>query len=413
MSYSTGPTGIRNGKLNIISSTSLWNDNFETIERKGIGHPDTISDILAAKISQAYSKYTYEHFGVILHHQIDKLMVIGGKTEVAFGSGKFIKPIQIIIAGRASYSLGKKTIPVEKILKKVIYSHFSENFSLVKKKDIIINNVLTSFAGPGTINLSKGAIANMFNPNNNKEVRGYDKLVANDTSYCVAYSPLSPLEKSILAVEKYLNSKVTKKLYPWLGTDIKIMAVRNYKEVSITSCVPQIAKYVKSLQQYQENLNIVGKIMNDKFVKMLPGYKVEISLNTKDDYEKMNIYLTVSGASLSGDVGVVGRGNRTNGIITSNRPMSMEGTNGKNPRYYSGFIYANLTKRISKRIQLELKSSNIVEIVAQNGGSLKNPWQTRIVTNASKNKVEKIVRKEFNNIEKITTDFLNGNIENF
>ncbi len=413
MSYLVGPIAIKKGKISIISDSPLWNNNYETIERKGLGHPDTISDMLAAKVSKDYSKYTLDHFGVILHHQIDKLMVVGGKTNVSFGHGEFIKPIQIVVAGRISYTFGSTKIPVDKILKDVIIKHFNDNFPLVKSKNIIINNYLTNFAGPGTINKSKGAIANMFNPKTKTQVRGYDKLVANDTSYCIAYSPLSHLEKSVIEIEKYLNSRETKNIYPWLGTDIKIMAVRNYKKISVTLCIPQIAKFVKSLREYQANLDLIGKVINTKLKKLLPDYDIEISLNTKDDYKKMNIYLTASGASLSGDVGVVGRGNRTNGLITSNRPMSMEGTNGKNPRYYSGFIYANLVKKISQRIQSELNKQNIVEMVSQNGAPLNNPWQTRIITKANKKKVEKIVKEELKNIESITQDFLNGKLENF
>lgn len=414
MVYSFGPEAVKKSTLTIIPHRPLWDEDFETIERKGVGHPDTIADTLAAKISQAYSKYTYTKFdGVILHHQIDKLMVIGGKTEVTFGQGRFVKPIRIIAAGRATYSFKNKKIPVDSIVKTTIITYFKENFPLVPIKSIIIENYLTNYAGPGTILQSKGAIASMFDPKEKNHIKGYEKLVANDTSYCVTYAPLSPLEASVLALEKYLNDKKTKKIYPWLGKDIKIMAVRNYKDISITICVPQIAKYVQSLNKYTENLNLIGKIIYKKFSDTLPNNKIELSINTKDDYDTMNIYLTVSGASLSGDIGVTGRGNRTNGLITSNRPMSMEGTNGKNPKYYSGFIYANLTKRISSRVFNLLKESCVVEIVSQNGGLLKDPWQIRIVTAANNDKVKKIVENELNNIEKITLDFIEGNIINF
>lgn len=414
MSYSVGPQAVKKGSIVIIPHKPFWDDDFETIERKGIGHPDTIADILAAKISQAYSKYTHDNCnGLILHHQIDKLMIIGGKTDVTFGSGKFIEPIRIIVAGRATYAFENKKIPVNEILQSIILSHFREYFLLVSPKNLIIENYLTNYAGPGTIHQSKGAIANMFDPKNKKQVRGYEKLVANDTSFCLSYAPPSPLERSILAVEKYLNSKETKKKYPWSGTDIKIMAVRNYNKVSITICIPQIAKYVNTFQKYKENLNLIGEIIDKKFIQLLPNCDVEVSINTKDDYNNMNVYLTVSGSSLSGDIGIVGRGNRTNGLTTSNRPMSMEGTNGKNPRYYSGFIYANLTKKISNRIFLETTESCIVEIVSQNGGLLKEPWRTRVITSANKNLVTKIVSEELNNVEKVTEDFLNGRIENY
>lgn len=414
MIYNFGPAAIKKGTITIIPRRPLWDEDFETIERKGIGHPDTIADTLAARISQAYSKYTSTKFdGVILHHQIDKLMVIGGKTEVTFGHGRFLEPIRVIVAGRATYSFKNKEIPVDSIVKTTIVTYFKENFPLVPTKSIIIENYLTNYAGSGTVLQSKGAIVSMFNPKKKNHVRGYEKLVANDTSYCVAYAPLSSLETSVLAIEKYLNNKKTKKIYPWLGKDIKIMAVRNYKDISITMCIPQIAKYVPSLNKYAENLDLISKLIHKRFSDKLPSCKIELSINTKDDYDKMNVYLTVSGASLSGDIGVVGRGNRTNGLITSNRPMSMEGTNGKNPKYYSGFIYANLTKRISSGIFNLLKEPCVVEVVSQNGGLLKDPWQIRVVTMANKNIVKKIVKNELNNIEKITLDFIGGNITNF
>jgi len=412
--YSFGPDAVKKGNITIISKDPLWGNDFETIERKGLGHPDTIADTLAAKISQAYSRYTIENCdNMVLHHQIDKLMIIGGRTHVTFGEGVFIKPIKIVVAGRASYSYLGKKIPVDKILKTVIFKHFKENFPLVKKQDIKIENYLTDYAGPGTIQQSRGAIANMFDPKAKTAVRGYEKLVANDTSYCIAYAPLSSLELAVLEVEKFLNDKKTKKVYPWLGTDIKIMAVRNFNTASITLCVPQIAKYVPSFENYKHNLELIGKIVFDKFTNLLPKYDIEISINTKDDYQKLNVYLTVSGSSLSGDIGVVGRGNRTNGLITSNRPMSMEGTNGKNPRYYSGFIYANLTKRLANEIYEKTKYPCQVEIVSQNGGLLKDPWQVRVVTKADKSIVEKIVKNGLNKIEQITTDFVKGDIENY
>lgn len=52
--------------------------NIEIVERKGIGHPDTIADKLAEECSRVYSKYCQDHFGCILHHNIDKLYVGGG-----------------------------------------------------------------------------------------------------------------------------------------------------------------------------------------------------------------------------------------------------------------------------------------------------------------------------------------------
>lgn len=414
MPLSYGPKAIKKSKITIVNKEPYWGD-FETIERKGLGHPDTIADSLASLISQAYSRYTIKNCdGLILHHQVDKLMVIGGKTQVYFGEGKFLNPIRIIVAGRATYSYKNTLIPIDKIVKSTIKSYFQKTFPLVNfLKDVVIENLLTDHPGPGTVVESKGAIANMFSPKNKGHVRGYEKLVANDTSYCLAYSPYSELEKAVVEVEKFLNSWTTKKKFPWLGSDIKIMAVRNGKEASITLCIPQIAKYVHSLGEYKKNLNTIGKVVEEKFRFLIPNYSLDISLNTKDDYQKMNIYLTVSGASLSGDIGIVGRGNRTNGLITSNRPMSLEATNGKNPRYYSGFIYAVVSKKISDQIYKTTKRSNVVEIVSQNGALLNSPWRIRVISSANKNTIQNIIKDNLNNIEKATSEFISGKLVNY
>ena len=59
---------FRNNKVN----------DFEIVERKGIGHPDTLSDALAEELSRVYSNYTLSKFGVILHHNFDKVGLCGG-----------------------------------------------------------------------------------------------------------------------------------------------------------------------------------------------------------------------------------------------------------------------------------------------------------------------------------------------
>ncbi|MBD3361223.1 hypothetical protein GF358_00340 [Candidatus Woesearchaeota archaeon] len=411
MEIKIGPKGTVKGKIRIINR-SKFNQEYETIERKGIGHPDTIADILASKISQKYSRYTLNKFNKILHHQIDKLMIIGGKTKCSWGEGKFVEPINIIVAGRITNKYLDEDIPVDKIIYGIIKDHFNKYFPLISiNKDLKVINKLTQFAGPGTIKESKGAIANMFSPKEQKSVRGYEKLVANDTSYCISYYPFSKLEESVITIERYLNANLRDKKYKWLGSDIKIMANRYKNTIQMTICIPQIAKYVFSLKEYKYNLKIIGKEILNIIKEDFPKHKIKLFINTKDDYEKMNVYLTVSGASLSGDIGVVGRGNRVNGLITSQRPMSLEGASGKNPRYYSGFIYSELTKRLSQKIYNKTKKPCQVEIISQNGGNLLTPWITTVLIDyQDKDQIKKIITDEFKRIPKITSDFVKGKI---
>ncbi len=415
MSYSFGPSAIKKGNLTVYSRSPVWDSEFETIERKGIGHPDTIADILASKVSQEYSRYTITHCDkLVLHHQVDKLMIIGGKTKVYFGGGEFTEPIRIIVAGRATYNYKNLAIPVENIVLNTIKAYFLKHFPMVNpEEDLVIENRLTTYPGPGTITTSAGAIARMFNPRTAKEVRGYEKYVANDTSYCISYYPYSSLETAVLGLESYLQSLQIKKKFRWIGSDVKIMAVRNGNNVEVTMCIPQISGQVESLNNYWENLEIISPLVNEFLNKKCPKYDFNISINTKDDYERFNVYLTYTGASLSGDIGVVGRGNRTNGLITSNRPMSAEGTNGKNPRYYSGFIYGVLTKQISKALFDKLGKPAVVEIVSQNGGNLLEPWEARIVCEADPKKIQKVYESCLSKIPRITTDFIRGKIVNY
>lgn len=415
MNIHIGPDGPQDGSIEVQQKPLFSPRGNETIERKGVGHPDTLADRLASQISQAYANYTVENCdGYILHHQVDKLMIIGGASSVTWGAGKFIEPIRIIVAGRATTSYLGEPIPVAEIVERTIKSFFKEHLPLVDTdEDIVIQHELTANAGPGTVQDSEGAIANMFSPVEQGAIRGYEKVVANDTSYCVSYAPLSAVENAVIDAEQHLTSTTLQDEYPWLGTDIKIMAVRNGDDLDITACIPQIARYVESLDEYQRNLETISKEFA-AFFEDLPGvHDVNISLNTKDDYEKNNVYLTVAGSSLAGDIGVVGRGNRTNGLITANRPMSLEGTNGKNPRYYSGFVYANLTKRLAKRLHDEFEREVVVEIVSQNGGDLFDPWQSTVKMDHGpddEKRIKRIVKESFEDIPTITEDFLAGEI---
>lgn len=385
---------------------------FETIERKGIGHPDSIADELASRISREYSRYTYKHCNsMVLHHQIDKLMIIGGQTSVDFGGGYFVNPIEIIVAGRASYSYCGAEIDVDKIIHSVIKDYFFTMFPLVDfENDVVICNRLTSYAGPGTVTSSKGSIANMFQPVSKHAVRGYEELVANDTSYCVAYAPLSVLEESILDFEKNSLVVMRTEKWNWLGTDTKIMAHRSNGEVDMTICVPQIAKYVDSVEAYKDNLKQFEEYTYDYFRHKLGSDTFKLSLNTKDNPATENYYLTVSGASLSGDIGVVGRGNRVNGLITSHRPMSMEGTNGKNPRYYTGFVYAMLTQAISSQTYKEFNKPNICEAISQNGAPLKQPWKLLLISDVNEKQAIDIIHNELENIDTMVDKFMQNKL---
>ena len=57
--------------LKIFSHQELY--DVEVVERKGIGHPDSLADILAESFSNDYSLYCLENFGTVLNYWFDKV----------------------------------------------------------------------------------------------------------------------------------------------------------------------------------------------------------------------------------------------------------------------------------------------------------------------------------------------------
>lgn len=397
--------------LNIVSVPQLGELETEVVERKGIGHPDTIADALAENLSVVYSRYTLDNFGAILHHSFDKVSVLGGKTEVNFGNGKLTSPIRVILNGRASVQFADKVIPVRDLLETEARRFFSELFAghISPERDVEMHWFVSSASGPGKTKWSTGSRAHLFAPRSIAEVKGYDRLLNNDTSMGCGYAPLSPLEQAVLELESEFNSLSTKQAHPWLGTDIKVMAVRVNQKCGFTICLPQIARYVPSLEVYQENLTATRVFVEQKLAASLPGAEITLWFNTRDDFARGDVYLTAIGSSIeSGDEGIVGRGNRVNGLITPLRPINLEGACGKNPKYYTGKLYNVAAHHIAKRLYQEMQSACEVLLVSQAGQPLVEPWQTivRLAHKHDEKRVTWIVEEELARIPNITDALL-------
>jgi S-adenosylmethionine synthetase len=87
----------------------------EIVERKGIGHPDTICDALAERFSLALAQFYLARFGTVLHHNVDKALLRGGASRATFGGGEVLEPIDIYLAGRAVVEAGGVRVPVEEL----------------------------------------------------------------------------------------------------------------------------------------------------------------------------------------------------------------------------------------------------------------------------------------------------------
>lgn len=78
---------------------------FEAVERKGRGHPDTICDLLVEQVSRDLARFYSNQCGRVLHYNIDKALLVGGKASPAFGAGRIIEPARLYLGDRAVSTL--------------------------------------------------------------------------------------------------------------------------------------------------------------------------------------------------------------------------------------------------------------------------------------------------------------------
>ncbi len=391
-----------------ISRKDFQDPSFEFVERKGIGHPDTLSDALGEYLSVKYSEYTRQRFGAVLHHNFDKVGLLGGASSVKFGKGFITEPIRVLLNGRASTKFGNQAIPLEKLLTKWAKELLKIKLPINPNKDLIFQNNLSNKSSPGKTDeksSSKGTRKYWFEPRGLFDLQETKKLLSNDTSLGVGYAPYSKLEQLVLNIEGSITHAKFRKTHPWMGTDVKVMAFRKKDQYHLTLCVPQIANFVKSAEAYQNNLLLARKTV-ESICKKMDVKKYDININTRDNFETNELYLTAIGSSIeSGDEGLVGRGNRINGVISPMRLMSMEGACGKNPVYHIGKIYYVAANEISQKIYKKFKIPNEVGLSSQSGRDLLDPWITSISIPKTFKKtaqLQKFVAKELLSIPKYT-----------
>jgi len=312
-------------------------DSLEVVERKGLGHPDTICDALAENLSRNLCREYRRRFGAILHHNVDKALLSGGRVAPAFGGGAVLVPIRLYLAGRAVGQAGSDAVPIREIAiegsRRWLGDHLRH---LDPERHVLIEDVIE----PGSQDLQ-----NLFERGAHARTP-----VANDTSFGVGHAPLSPLEALVLRVEGLINGRDRSSAHPCWGEDVKVMAVRSGSQVRLTIACAMIGTYIRHLDDYRSE----ASALRDFVRKLAAGAgfpNSHVVVNAGDDLATGSIYLTVTGTSAeAGDDGQVGRGNRVNGLITPCRPMSLEAAAGKNPVSHVGKIYNVLARDIAESL---------------------------------------------------------------
>lgn len=311
----------------------------EVVERKGIGHPDTICDGIAERISVELCRYYLEHCGAILHHNVDKMLLCGGAARPAFRGGVIVEPIELYLGGRATEEHRGTNIPIHDIATRACRDWLREHLpELDVERDVRI----TSRLRPGSSEL-----VFVFG-------RGGAAPLANDTSYGVGFAPLTELETAVLAVERTLNHPDTKRAHPELGQDIKVMGVRHDRSIQLTIGCAFVGRHLNSVADYAERKEAARRLAVAA-AQAVTALEVRAVINAADDVARGQIFLTVSGTSAeAGDDGQVGRGNRVCGLITPYRMMTLEAAAGKNPVSHVGKIYNIVARQLAERLAREV-----------------------------------------------------------
>jgi S-adenosylmethionine synthetase len=214
---------------------SVTEHSVEIVERKGIGHPDYICDAVMDTISVALCQEYMRAFGTILHHNIDKGLLVAGRSEKRFGGGRVIYPMELVIGDRATSWVQSRRLPVKDIVIAAATRWFQANLRFVDSEEDVKYRCA----------LSEGSeeLRDIFSRQG--EIRG-----ANDTSAAVGYYPLSPTERVVLELERHLNSKTFKEGFPETGEDVKVMGLRKAKSLDITLAMPLLCRSISSEVEY-------------------------------------------------------------------------------------------------------------------------------------------------------------------
>ncbi len=339
----------------------------EIVERKGLGHPDTICDMLSEELSLALSRRYLEEFGLILHHNVDKALLVAGRAEPAFGGGRILEPIDIYLSGRATLEVRGKVIPVRALAEEAATGWLRQNMHALAPETDIRLHCLVRPGSPDLIDVFM-------------RQRDQGALLANDTSCGAGFAPLTDLERLVLAVERNLNTPAFKAQLPATGEDVKVMGVRRHDRVTLTVSCACIGRFLEDVEAYRDTKErLRGAIIET--ASGLTDKQIDVCVNAADDIANGSIYLTVTGTSAeAGDDGQTGRGNRANGLITPCRPMTLEAVAGKNPVTHVGKLYNVAASLIAAAIVAEVPGIAEAEchLVSEIGWPIDIPRMTHL-----------------------------------
>ena len=396
---------MRHITVEVLGGKPVYEHEVEIVERKGVGHPDSICDAIMERVSIELSREYLRRFGVILHHNIDKGFLVAGDVEIKLGGGRVTEPMRLIFGDRATYELNGTTIPIGEIAITTAKRWIAEHLRFVHPEEHVRYDVQIKPGSPELVDIFS------------RETPG-----ANDTSGAVGYAPLTETERLVLQTENHMNSPQFKQSFPEAGEDIKVMGFRRGQTLDITVACAFVDRFIDTEGTYFRRKAQMQETV-EEFIRgeVRALDRVNLNMNTLDDPARGlgGMYLSVTGTSAeSGDSGQIGRGNKVNGVIALNRPMGTEAAAGKNPVSHVGKIYTIMTHQVAAKIYEEVRGVREVYVwmLSQIGSPIDRPkvaaaqiiLEKRAREAVARRKVLEIMERELANIMTLTHELAEG-----
>ncbi|WP_329021194.1 methionine adenosyltransferase [Streptomyces sp. NBC_01601] len=351
----------------------------ETVERKGVGHPDTLADGIAELASIRYSQHCLDTAGAVLHHNLDKVAVLGGRAAFTDTDGAYDRPLRVVFGGRISTSFAGRELPVREILEQAAIERLRATLPGFDRVRLEIRHETTD----------SSKFPHWFAPRSLDDLPEWTRAFSNDTAYLVGSGPRTAAESVALLAEAWFRR------HAWAGSDIKALVVRRGESWTVTVCVPALAGHLVTSAEFDDAVTASARELTAELEQRLPG-RVDVVCNTRGSRTGpiSGQYFTLSGSAIDyGEDGLVGRGNARTGLISGAHLSGNEATFGKNPAYHVGKVGGWLADEAARAVAVEFGPCRI-GVLWRNGATYDQPASVEITTSepAPPGKAEELVR---------------------
>jgi S-adenosylmethionine synthetase len=340
----------------------------EIVERKGLGHPDTLCDQIMEEVARALAQMYLERTGAVRHFNCDKALLAAGRVDHRWGGGAVIEPMRLVMGDRATTVWKGDDLRVGELSVETAKTWIRRHLRHVDSEAHLTYDVALQ---PGSSELAALYAGH---------------ATANDTVGAVGYAPMTEVERLVLGTEQYANSAEFKARFPDTGEDVKVMGVRSGRSLELTVAMPLLDRYlIDEADYFTRKERVHDAILSHVRTRLATLDEVTVTLNATDHEGAgfAGIYATVLGTSAeSADSGEVGRGNRANGLISFSRPGGAEAIAGKNPIGHVGKIYGMFAFALADELvrRLEALAAVTVWIYSQIGRPVDDPRQIFMLT---------------------------------